>query len=172
MTRYSKRYLKSATTCAWFTNTRIQSIISRAYLKRMINSQLWFGYLGTKELNLGSVPYHNSVHSEQYCAWTIDPLSVHNIINGVGSTSVVIAYILLCTSCFEKTAARALMTEYLYLTGGNWQKWKRVFLTCPCHEIYRDEAVGLKSCKNTWKITIFVKMWNLGQYRKNLIFCQ
>ena len=58
------------------------------------------------------------------------------------------------------------------LTGGNWQKWKRVFLTCPCHEIYRDEAVGLKSCKNTWKITMFVKMWNLGQYRENLIFCQ
>ena len=58
------------------------------------------------------------------------------------------------------------------LTGGNWQKWKRVFLTCPCHEIYRDEAVGLKSCKNTWKITIFVKMWNLGQYRENLIFSQ
>ena len=29
----------------------------------------------------------------------------------------------------------------LPLTGGNWQKWKRVFLTCPCHEIYRDEAV-------------------------------
>ena len=58
------------------------------------------------------------------------------------------------------------------LTGGNWQKWKRVFLTCPCHEIYRDEAVGLKGCKNTWKITIFVKMWNLGQYRENLIFCQ
>ena len=59
-----------------------------------------------------------------------------------------------------------------YLTGGNWQKWKRVFLTYPCHEIDRDEAVGLKSCKNTWKITIFVKMWNLGQYRENLIFCQ
>ena len=58
------------------------------------------------------------------------------------------------------------------LTGGNWQKWKRVFLTCPCHEIYRDEAVGLKNCKNTWKNTIFVKMWNLGQYRENLIFCQ
>ena len=60
----------------------------------------------------------------------------------------------------------------LALTGGNWQKWKRVFLTCPCHEIYRDEPVGLKSCKNAWKITIFVKMWNLGQYRENLIFCQ
>ena len=58
------------------------------------------------------------------------------------------------------------------LRAHNWQKWKRVFLTCPCHKIYRDEAVGLKSCKYTWKITIFVKMWNLGQYRENLIFCQ
>ena len=58
------------------------------------------------------------------------------------------------------------------LTGGNWQKWKRVFLTCPCHKIYRDEAVGLKSYKYTWKITKFVKMWNLGQYHENLIFCQ
>ena len=55
------------------------------------------------------------------------------------------------------------------LTAHNWQKWKRVFLTCPCH---RDEAVGLKSCKFAWKITIFVKLWNLGQYRENLIFCQ
>ena len=50
-----------------------------------------------------------------------------------------------------------------WLTGGNWQKWKRVFLTCPCHKSYRDEAVGLKSCKYTWKITKFVKMGNLGQ---------
>ena len=58
------------------------------------------------------------------------------------------------------------------LTVHNWQKWKRVFLTCPCHEIYRNKAVGLKSCKYTWKITIFVKMWNLRQYRENLIFCQ
>ena len=59
-----------------------------------------------------------------------------------------------------------------YLTAHNWQKWKRVFLTCLCHKIYRDEAVGLKSCKYTWKITILVKMWNLGQNRENLIFCQ
>ena len=58
------------------------------------------------------------------------------------------------------------------LTGGNWQKWKRVFLTCPCHKIYRDEAIGLKSCKYTWKITKFVKMGNLGQYHENLIFGQ
>ena len=54
----------------------------------------------------------------------------------------------------------------------NWQKWKRVFLTFPCHRIYRDEAVGLKSCKYTLKITKFVKMGYLGQYRENLIFCQ
>ena len=66
----------------------------------------------------------------------------------------------------------SLPNEVNDLTGGNWQKWKRIFLTCHCHKIYRDEAVGLKSCKNTWKITIFVKMWNLGQYRENLIFCQ
>ena len=59
-----------------------------------------------------------------------------------------------------------------YLTAHYWQNWKGVFLTCPCHKIYRDEAVGLKSCKYTWKITIFVKMWNLGQNRENLIFCQ
>ena len=54
----------------------------------------------------------------------------------------------------------------IILTGGNWQKWKRVFPTCPCHNIYRDEAVGLKSCKYTWKITKFVKMGNLGNIVK------
>ena len=32
-----------------------------------------------------------------------------------------------------------------FLTTYNWQNEKRVFLTCPCHEIYRDEAVGLKN---------------------------
>ena len=58
------------------------------------------------------------------------------------------------------------------LTAHNWQNWKRLFLTCPCHEIYKDETVGLKSCKYTWKITIHVKMWNLGQFREILIFCQ
>ena len=70
------------------------------------------------------------------------------------------------------TGLRTLGSISATLTGGNWQKWKRVLLTCPCHKIYRDEAVGLKSCKYTWKITIFVKMWNLGQYLENLIFCQ
>ena len=58
------------------------------------------------------------------------------------------------------------------LTTHNWQEWKRVFLTCPCHKIYRGEAVGRKSCKYTWKITIYVNMWNFGQFREKLIFCQ
>ena len=58
------------------------------------------------------------------------------------------------------------------LTAHNWQNWKRVFLTCPCHEIYKDEAVGLNSCKYTWKIMIYVNMWNLGQFHAILIFCQ
>ena len=29
------------------------------------------------------------------------------------------------------------------LTDHNWQKWKRVFLTCPFYEIFKDEAVQL-----------------------------
>ena len=37
------------------------------------------------------------------------------------------------------------------LKGSQLAKMKKstIFLTCPCHEIYRDEAVGLKSCKYT-----------------------
>ena len=56
------------------------------------------------------------------------------------------------------------------LTAYNWQKWKRVFLTC--YEIYIVEAVGLKTSNYTWKIMIFANMWNLGQFREKLIFCQ
>ena len=73
----------------------------------------------------------------------------------------------------RRLSKHVYVIRHIYvLTAHNWQKWKRVFLTCPCHKIYRDEAVGLKSCKYTWKITIFMKMWNLGQYHENLIFCQ
>ena len=42
----------------------------------------------------------------------------------------------------------------------------------PRHEIYKNEVVGLKSYKYTLKIKIFVNMWNLEQFRENLIFCQ
>ena len=37
----------------------------------------------------------------------------------------------------------------------NWQKSKSAFLTCHCHEIYREETVGLKSFNYTLKIMIF-----------------
>ena len=32
--------------------------------------------------------------------------------------------------------------------------------------IYREEAVGLKSSNYTLKITIYVNMWNLGQFHE------
>ena len=42
----------------------------------------------------------------------------------------------------------------------NWQKWKRVLLTCPCHEIYRDEAVGSK------KLQTYFKNYDFCEYLK------
>ena len=56
-----------------------------------------------------------------------------------------------CEKKKKKKLHEQLLQEVFMLTAHNWQKWERVFLICPCHEIYRDEAVGLKSCKYTWK---------------------
>ena len=36
-----------------------------------------------------------------------------------------------------------------WLTAHNWQKCKSPYLTCPCHKIYREEAVGLKRSNYT-----------------------
>ena len=58
------------------------------------------------------------------------------------------------------------------LMAHNFQKWKSRFPTCPCHKIYWEDAVGLISPNYALKIAIFVSMWNLGQYRENLILCQ
>ena len=41
------------------------------------------------------------------------------------------------------------------------------FFTCPCHKIYRVEALGLSLRNQLLKITIFVSMWNLGNFQKN-----
>ena len=76
------------------------------------------------------------------------------------------------TKTFRCVYVKVIFTKSLLLTGGNWQKWKRVFLTCPCHEIYRDEAVGLKVAKILEKLRYLWKCEILGQYRENLIFCQ
>ena len=66
--------------------------------------------------------------------------------------------------------------EMLMFTSGNsinnWQNRKSTFLTRHCHKISRIEEVGLKNSNYTFKITIFVRMWNLGQFREKLIFCQ
>ena len=64
-------------------------------------------------------------------------------------------------------------TRYkIKLTAHNWQNWKSRFLTCPCHNIYKEkEAIGLKSSNYTLEIMIFVNIWNFGQFRGNLIFC-
>ena len=43
----------------------------------------------------------------------------------------------------------------MLLTAHNWQKMKKVFMTCPCHEIYRDEAVRLKKCNYTCEYVEF-----------------
>ena len=43
----------------------------------------------------------------------------------------------------------------LFLIAHNWQKWKSS--QCPCHEIYRVEAVGLSFSNDTYEIQIFVK---------------
>ena len=82
-------------------------------------------------------------------------------------------FALFCFGFFFFFFIRTSCVLWKILTAYNWQKRKRVFLTCSCHKIYRDEAaVGVKNYKYTWKITSFVKMWNLGQYHENLIFCQ
>ena len=56
------------------------------------------------------------------------------------------------------------------LTAHNWQKWKRIFLTCPCHEIYRVDEVGFKKFQLYFKkLWLFVNMWNLGQFLEKFI---
>ena len=58
------------------------------------------------------------------------------------------------------------------LTAHNWQKWKKsAFLTCHCHEIYREDVVGLKSphkyLKKLWFLWI-CEIW--GNFVKNWYF--
>ena len=78
----------------------------------------------------------------------------------------------LCLNFCCYTLIEFVNTPHFHINGSQLAKMKRVFLTCPCHEIYKDEVVGLKSCKYTLKITIVVNIWNLGEFCENLIFCQ
>ena len=99
------------------------------------------------------------VHTKDYTIFYL-----HNNIH-----TVIIWYQLILHNLLDVSSRESCKPS---LTAHNWQKWKSIFLTCPCHEIYRVEAVGLKNSNYTLKIKIFVNMWNLGQFRENLIFCQ
>ena len=54
-----------------------------------------------------------------------------------------------CQLSYQKSQVKTILSGAL--TAHNWQKWKRAFLTRFCHKIYRDEAVGPKGSKYTWK---------------------
>ena len=60
--------------------------------------------------------------------------------------------------------------QYYILMAYNWQKWKSTFLTCHCHEIYREEAFGLKSSSYAEKIWFLwiCQIW--GNFIKNQYF--
>ena len=67
-----KRYLKSAPTCVWFTNTRSQSIINTWRDTKF--AQLWFSHLGTKESNLDAC--HTIIQSIQNST-VLEPLILY-----------------------------------------------------------------------------------------------
>ena len=75
------------------------------------------------------------------------------------------------TAQLELQKHTSSFTKTFMFNGSQLAKMKKSFPDIS-HEIYRDKAVGLKSCKFTLKITIYVNMWNLGQFRQNFIFCQ
>ena len=56
------------------------------------------------------------------------------------------------------------------LTAHNWKKMKGTLLTCPCHKLYRVEAVGRSIANYAWKIKIFMIMWNWGYFGKICYF--
>ena len=83
------------------------------------------------------------------------------------------ARILWQTYILNKKISKEKFTWKKHLPAHNWQKWKSRFLTRHRHKIYGVEVFGLSISNYTYKITtFFVNMWNLGQFRKNLIFCQ
>ena len=65
-------------------------------------------------------------------------------------------------SSFKKSKNLVGVVGPILITAHNWQKWKSTFLACPCHEIYRVEAVGLKSSSYALKIMIFCENVRFG----------
>ena len=122
------------------------------------------------EVSGHSVPLPPVLH---HCWVRCYPLKIANAKqNHLEVLYVFCLFVCLFVCLFLFVCLYVVLKDIVHLMAHNWQKWKRVFLTCPCHKFYRDEAVSLKSCKYLWKIMIFVKMWKLGQYRENYLFCQ
>ena len=58
------------------------------------------------------------------------------------------------SSSYLKHQYSSLYTHFdafIMLNGSQLAKMKKFIPTCYCHEIYREEAVGLKSSKYTFK---------------------
>ena len=64
---------------------------------------------------------------------------------------------------FEYENRKVSIIYTLNINGSQLAKLKKSIpdMSLPWN-VYKDEAVGLKSCKYTWKITIYVNMWNFG----------
>ena len=78
------------------------------------------------------------------------------------------SYFLLSKRMQKKKKKKKKKEPFWRPTTGKNEKSR--LLTCLCHEIYRVETVGLNSSnyRPTLKITIFVNMWNLGQFHEIL----
>ena len=59
---------------------------------------------------------------------------------------------------------------FLHLESRRMWMWRNRFFTCPCHKIYREEAVGLESFNSTLKIMFLwiCEIW--GNFVKILYF--
>ena len=82
---------------------------------------------------------------------------------------------LITTYAFNKHHHWLWLDLWLISKAHNWQKCKSTFLTCPCHKIYRAEAVGLKSSNyslnvNEWKFHSPIE-WNSCKPLKKEWFC-
>ena len=79
----------------------------------------------------------------------------------------IIRGVIWCSAAFVTwvSTARSLTAQ--------WQKWKRVFLTSPCHKILEGRSSWSKKFQLYLKNDgFFANMWNLGQFHEKLIFCQ
>ena len=83
------------------------------------------------------------------------------IIISVSVISVIIIIIIIIINIIIIIIA-VIINVLSCLTAHNWQKWKSTFLTCPCHEIYRVEAVGLQNSNYTFKNYDFCEYVKFG----------